>query len=162
MTEAAATVAVLKVSRRRQTWLLAIGLGFVAIGSVMVTTGDATGWLAIVFFGLCSLAFIISLVRPSRLELGPGGFTVYQLGRKVITYDWHRCGRFTTYSPTLGVTRVAFDYDFPSNRRHPRLARLGRSLTGGNAALPDTYGLSGSELRDLLVKRQREATTSTP
>jgi len=87
-------------------------------------------------------------------------FTAYQWGRKIRTYDWLRCGRFTTYSPTVWVTKVAFDYDSPDRRRHLRLTRLSRALAGANTALPDTYGLPASDLRDLLAARQLAATTS--
>lgn len=126
----------------------------------MIETGDGSGWFVSLFFGLCTVASALNLVRPARLELAERGFTTYQAGRGSGSFfDWRLCGHFTTWSPAAGTTLVAFEYDSPSSRRHPRLARLNRSLAGGNHALPDTYGLSASELRDLLEARQREATT---
>lgn len=145
--------------RRRQYRLLAINGVFVVIGTAMLATGELWGLAAVIFFGLGALASCAGIARPARLTIGRDGFRFVNLGRPSPVFTWSKTSNFHPWSPAVGVTFVAFEYEGPKPVYRGRLARLNRSLAGGNCSLPSTYGLKATELCELLERRR--ATHST-
>jgi hypothetical protein len=131
--------------------LLLISLLLAVIGGLMVASGAGLGWL-VAAFGLLGVAVFTSmLIRPHRLELDEHGFTTVTLGRRW-RVEWSQCGQFRTWQDSFTVNApaiVVFDCSAPSVRDHP-LETVAEGLTGANAALPETYGMSASELGTLL------------
>ena len=140
--------------RRRQYRLLAIDGVFVVIGIAMLATGELWGLAAVIFFGLGALVACAGIARPARLTIGSHGFRFTNLGRPSPTFAWSKTSHFHPWSPAVGVTFVAFEYDGPKPVYRGRLARLNRSLAGGNCSLPSTYGLKPTELCELLERRR--------
>lgn len=163
MHEVSPAYEVLIGSRRKQVRLLVFGLFLVTGSAIAGSSGSVIGWFGVVFFGSGVVLAAMSLVRPARLEIGPDGFRSVQLGRRRSElFEWRHCRNFQLFSPTAGVipwssrrsALVAFDYD---STRHSMAKTLGRSLVGVECALPDTYGLTASALRDLLMSRHWQA-----
>ena len=141
----------LRSSRRRTVMLLLISVLFTAAGAGMIGADAPYGWLALGFgvVGLAVLGFI--LVRPNRLELSAEGFTTVTLGRRW-SVAWTDCGEFRTWKDTFYLgspTIVVFECRAPlAGGRALKVAA--EALTGANASLPETYGMSGSNLAALL------------
>ena len=138
-------------------WLvIALGsLAFVLIGVWMVRSHEMLGWLGIVFFGLCLLVSLVCMLpNASYLRLTPDGFTMCSLFRAHTT-RWEDVTGF-------GVGRVftnkmvMFNY-VQSYQRSPKLRSLNTGLTGFEAAIPDTYGLTHEELAALLNRYKASA-----
>ena len=135
---------------------------FVAGNIAMIVTGDRSGWLGALFFGLCLAVFVVQLVSPSELLLTARGMQTTTLYRRSPFYEWRYCSNFHVWSfqtpPARGWRRfVVFDYAGPEIAKRPRLASKSRFLSGANSVLPDTCGLTGEELCRLIVDYQRAA-----
>lgn len=144
--------------RRRQYKLLAIDSVFVVIGVAMTVTGEtALGLVETIFFGTALLIAARAIAAPSRLVLSADGLRFVNLGRSSPLFEWSRSGNFHPWSPTVGVTFIAFEYSGPRPIYRGRLARLSRLLTGGNCCLPSTYGMKAHELCRLLEEHRAQA-----
>lgn len=123
----------------------------------MVAAEAPYGWLTL-GFGLVGIAvFGVTLVRPNRLDLSADGFTTVTLGRRW-SVAWSDCGEFGTWKDTFyagSPTMVVFECRAPT-KGGAALKLAADALTGANAGLPETYGMSASELAALL-NRYREA-----
>lgn len=98
---------------------------------------------------------IVSIVRPAELRLDDHGMTLRTFGGSK-RFDWAKCSEFgVSRLPVRGAgSMVVFDYDEP---RYARLKRLNRGLVGAGGGLPDKFGMSATELADLLNQyRQQE------
>ena len=86
----------LRPSRKKNTFLLTISLAFTAIGVGMVSSGKGiTGWFVALFFGICSIAFVIHLwPGASYLHLSPDGFVVCSLFRRQPLLRWDNVSEF--------------------------------------------------------------------
>lgn len=143
---------VLRASRRKRFGLLLLFLVFVGTGFWMLGD-DGRGWFVIVFFGVGAVVAVVELVWPGRLELTPTEMRSIRLARSA-TYEWDRCGAFSTWEPG-GNPMVVFDYDGWAGSR---AAKISRRLSGHGGALPDTYGMKAADLADLLNEYRRAAT----
>lgn len=128
--------------------LLAVSVGFVAIGAFMVADGEWTGWFVLGFFGLCALAFAVQcLPGSSGLRLDRDGFTFTSLFRSS-TVPWTEVSSFHV-AEVGGRAMVCWTYR--ADVSHSARSRLlSRALSGQEAGLPDTYGLAPGELAQLL------------
>ena len=148
---------VLRSSRLRTVVLLLGSALFTAGGGLMVRERADWGW-ATLAFGLVGVAvFLFTLVRPNRLELSAGGFTTVTLGRRW-SVDWGQCGEFRIWRDEFHLGSpwmVVFDCTAPSVDGHV-LEAAAVVITGSNAALPETYGMSAAALATLL-NRYRQA-----
>lgn len=131
---------------------------FVGLGGVAIATDHPlVGWLNIIFFGACLVVALLLLVLPGNVALSPEGMRVRHLGRDWPFLSWDNCSDFTVWEPPAGHALVVFTYSGPPLRWKPGMAVRGtKSLTGRNAALPDTYSLSAEDLATLL-ERARSA-----
>jgi hypothetical protein len=120
----------------------------------MIASGNDAGWLVAVFFGLCTATFVAVVAVPGTLVLSQDGLRVKRLWR-TSTYEWANCGPFRTWSSTPRTGLVVFDYQGSDSRWRGRTARLSKSLSGANCALPDTYGRTAEDLATLLNEYRR-------
>ncbi|MBO9514267.1 MAG: hypothetical protein J7549_09130 [Variovorax sp.] len=154
----------LKPSRRKHLLLLAVACAFVAGGVISLHAGHPlAGWLGIVFFGFCALVFAAYLVPGgNHLRLGAEGFTVRSLFR-----DWHVAWPDTSeffVARISGNKSVCWNYS-STYSKYTRSRIIARGLTGAEASLPDTYGLSADDLAQLLNQwraRHGNANASSP
>ena len=129
--------------------LLAISSGFVALGAFLIGQGELIGgWLCVCFFGLGILVALVSLLPGSNyLELTPSGIEVRTLFRKWFV----RWTDVQEFFPVVVSTRRMVGWDYSPSYTAQLLGRsISRGLTGIEAALPDTYGLSAEALATLL------------
>ncbi|TDK24952.1 hypothetical protein E2F46_07170 [Luteimonas aestuarii] len=141
----------LKPSRWRLLLLLAGSLGFVALGVLLVREGEAwVAWSCIVFFGLCALVAIVSLLPGAGgLWLDAQGFKVRSLYR-TWSVRWQDVAGF--HPARIGPNRmVCWDYA-PGYRPQQRIRRFSRGVAGAEAALPESYGMQVDALAVLLER----------
>lgn len=124
-----------------------IGLGFTAIGGLMIRNGDWGDWFVAGFFGVCTVvAAALILPGASYLRLTAEGFTVCNLYTRY-SVKWAEIGpcfpRFMA-----GRKRVLFQFTDPA--RSPRVQGMARAIWGAEGALPDTYGMSTDTLANLM------------
>lgn len=136
-------------TRLRANWaksalLLTVSLLFVLAGWWMVLTGFWLGYLVIVFFGLCAIVFTLQFhPKAAYLLFDTDGFTYCSLFR-AHTVRWEHVREF-------GIIRIASNpmvaWNFTRTYRDSGKSRaLSKSLSGYEAALPDTYGLPAEDL----------------
>lgn len=140
--------------RRRQYRLLAINGVFVAIGVAMLADGDLWGLAGVIFFGLGAIVACVGIAWPAHLVIGSDGFQFRTLRRTSPVFAWSKTSNFQPWSPAVGGSFVAFEYDGQPPVYRGRLARFNRSLSGGNCSLPSTYGMKATELCELLEGRR--------
>ncbi|MBD0370522.1 MAG: PH domain-containing protein [Pyrinomonadaceae bacterium] len=160
-------------------WLLylVISLVFVAAG-VLTFKGEIMSWLVIIFFGLGSVVFALQLFsNASSLQLSSEGFTVRSLFRSH-SYRWSdvegfavgRMGNIKHEGAGLaldvagafipgamnprGIKTVVFNFS-PSYQNKHALRKINKGLSGYEACLPDTYGMSAENLAELMKEWQR-------
>jgi hypothetical protein len=113
------------------------------------------GRLAELVFGLLgACVFSFQAAFPSRLRLLRDGFQVTALRRTLPTYAWELSDGFKVWEGPRDF--VAFTYRgelLPGRLGGRRLARA----VGANASLPSTFGLTGSELCQVLEEARKNA-----
>lgn len=114
----------------------------------MVPDGDGLGWLCVVFFGACALVFAILLLPNSTfLKIDENGFTVCSLFRSY-TYLWKDVQSFDI--AIIGVQKMVV-FNFSNTYKGAHIARrMSVATCGYEAGLPDSFGLTPSELAALL------------
>lgn len=135
------------------------------IASILFTIGGVWmaseqpfwGYAAAIFFGLAIIVFGIQLLpNSSYLKLTEEGFEVCSTFR-TNSYRWSDIESFSIMNVPLNKM---VSWDFSSNYDAQQTGRrVSSRVTGSEAALPDTYGMSAAELADLmngLLKRHRQ------
>jgi hypothetical protein len=141
----------------RKKWLLVFlgGAAFTAGGIWMIRSGEAEGWYVTVFFALVAvIAIVVMLPGAGRLTLDRDGFEAKTLFR----------GHRTRWSDTRGFEASTIHpgnqhlvvYDDVTQKRG-MLTGINVSITGHNAALGDTYGLSANDLAGLMAQWRERA-----
>jgi hypothetical protein len=145
---------VFRQDRRKLLGLALIGIVFVAMGvsfiehpefwkSTRHSAGsvEIAGWVATLFFSLCLIAIIVSLVRPATVKLAPEGITISSAWR---TYSrpWNAVGDFKLCKYKRNRT-VVFNDANPPNRR---LAEINRGLSGATSGLPTALNVAPEQL----------------
>jgi len=145
---------VLKPSRLKWLIVFAIGCGFVAIGALLLSTGQiAVGLMGIVFFGACALVALWVLVAGrNELRLDRTGFAERTLSGSVLPQRWDDVSEFVVFNVTPTNAMVVYE---PSRVEgggvKQTLASLNRVLTGGRAhGISDTYGMRAAKLAELM------------
>lgn len=140
-------------SRSKAGLFLALGLGFVACGALLMGHPDPVGR----FFGALGLLFglvgagaALGLRRSAstHLAMDEGGLTHRHLWRDthVAWGDIRKIGVFHQGGQRMVVYDLAEDH--PAG--HGWLARMNRHFCGYSHAIPDTYGSAPEELAELL------------
>lgn len=150
----------LGASRLKWIGVLAIGLVLGAGGGLMVRTSAtdprtsaAMGWFGVAFFGLVALVALVQLLPgASGLTLDADGFETTTLFRRH-RHRWAETGAFGTWN-SGHATLVAFE---AAAAPAGRLGAVNRALAGGNASLPDTYGLRADDLVLLMEAWRRRS-----
>jgi Bacterial PH domain len=170
---------VLGTRTRRTLYHFAGCLAFALGGIVLIINGNAiVGWLGLIFFGLGSIVFLVNLVtRATQLRLDADGFTVRALYRSQ-SWRWSDIGEFSvgpvgrlrgrlslplfvaTGTDVEGIKMVVWTYS-PSHSEPPNLRRRVQAALEGtsNDSLPDTFGMSASDLADLMNQWKKDALT---
>jgi hypothetical protein len=157
---------VLKPSRLKWLMVLAIGCGFVAIGTFLLSKGEiAVGLLGIVFFGACALVALWVLVAARNgLRLDRTGFAEVTLSGRVLSQRWEDVSEFAVFNVTPTNAMVVYE---PSRVEgggvKQTLATINRALTGGRAhGISDTYGMSALKLAGLMNAFRTRALDGKP
>jgi len=150
----------LKSSRKKSLLLALISLAFTVAGIWMIVSeGSWMAYATTAFFGMCTIVHGRMMTKAGYLELRPEAFTVSSLYR-ANSYRWKDVGRFRV--GYLGPKKfVLFDMakDYPVAGKVRRATRM---LTGGEGALPDTYGKSPEELATLTNEWRERASAESP
>lgn len=138
----------LRPSRLKLLLLLAVSSLFVIGGCWMVHDGLWFGYPVASFFALCSACFVVSFhPRASYLHLTPEGFTYCSLFR-AHNVKWVDVREFGVISV---ADRQMVAWNFTSGYTASASGRsLSKSLSGYEAALPNTYGLKPHDLAQLM------------
>ncbi len=123
-------------------------LFFTLEGAWLISRGDNIGWFASILFGLGCIVFILLLIPNSAyLQISEKGFEVRSLFRNHFT-PWEDVEEFG--SGYIGRNKlVIFNYS-QNHNKYSLVKKIGRSISGVEGALPDTYGKSAEELAELL------------
>lgn len=153
----------LRPSRKKVAGLFIVSLLFVICGIWMVHDGQPMGYLCGGFFALGLTVFALQFhPRAAYLHLAPDGFTFCSLFR-AYTVKWSHVQEFGVIC--IGPKwMVAWNFTPDYSAAGPGRA-ISKSLSGYEAALPDTYGMEPDELIVLMEGlRQRfgETRNETP
>jgi hypothetical protein len=134
----------LRPNRLKYLVILIVCAGFVVGGALNVLKNSVIGWSEILFFGSNVIVFGVLLLPGSAyLKLDPTGFTICSLFR-ARTLGWHEVDAFR-----VGTDRrrklVVFDF-VKLHQGHEFARKFASTISGYEAGLPDTYGLSAEEL----------------
>lgn len=158
---------VLRPSKRKWLLILLGSAAFVLVGALMIRAGgsvprapfgDARFWgvVCVIFFGLgIPLSLAQLLTARSSLKLTPVAFTISTLVGGSRTVPWSDVSSFkaevVVYRawPLKPMKMVRFDYG-PTHPVNERMRALARSVSGHDAVLPDTYGMSAEDLAVLM------------
>jgi hypothetical protein len=159
VTRSSSADTIVLVSPRRKWIKIVTGCAaFTGVGVLAVARGDTVGWVVIAIFGP-AMAFGSALViRPSRLTVDDRGLTSSQFWRSD-RFEFCDCSDFTSWSNPTARTPglVVFDW---SGLGTKRLGGWNKRMSGRNASLPDTYGMTAESLAMML--NERRDTTSHP
>ena len=139
----------LKPSPWRLLLLLAISAGFVGLGAFLISSGEPlVGWLCGGFFGFGVLVAIVSLLPGSSyLDLSSTGFETRALYRKWFV----RWTDVQEFYPVVIANRKMVGWDYSASYTAHSLGRkISTGVSGVEAALPDTYGMSAETLATVL------------
>ncbi len=131
-------------------WLgvFAISTTFVAIAIWIGPRDPVLFWACGGFFLLCALVALSQMSGiGSRLLLDAEGFTCTTLF-KSFRRKWVECSPFAPIQ--AGPNRMVGFAAAQDIAAHPKLAAVAEAMTGAPGALPDTFGLSASELSELM------------
>jgi hypothetical protein len=138
---------VLRPGKRKELVLLAVSLGFAVLGGFAAASGEAIGWAALVFFGLCAAVAVVTLLPGAAyLRLEREGFVMCSLYRADRLRRWDEVTAFHVHS-TPGGAQVGFDF---APGAEPAGSGIARALAGVEGGLPSTYGLKAEELAELM------------
>jgi hypothetical protein len=148
MPEKTALPLVFHASKRKMLAVLAGSLAFVAGSLFVLDKEPVTGYLGLLFFGLCAVVGAVSLhPRASYLELTEQGFAFASLFRRA-SVPWRDVQGFVTVRIQLNHM-VGWNY-VPGFQGAEAMRKASTALAGVQAALPDTYGMSAEALAALL------------
>jgi hypothetical protein len=138
----------LRPSRKKAAMLFLVSLLFVVGGIWMVRDGQMMGYLCGGFFALGLPVFALQFhPKAAYLRLEPDSFTFCSLFR-AHTVRWAIIREFAVIC--VGPNRMVawnFTPDYPASGS---ARAISKSLSGYEAALPDTYGMKPQELVELM------------
>lgn len=129
---------------------LLFSLALTGISIAMISSGEGIySWFCAAIFAFASIGFAILLApKASCLRLTREGFVFYGFFRPGPLITWGSVSEFRVKSIPAIAKVVVFDQ--PGAPDHQKLRRINRVLAGGEGLLPDTYGLTASELATLI------------
>jgi hypothetical protein len=149
---------ILRPNRRRYLLLLLSCAGLAA-GALTARKSDPINWIGILLFGSGVIVFSLLLLPGSAyLKLDSSGFTLCTLFRAHST-GWYEVDSFQV-GRIAGRKMVVFNF----SNLHPGqgvLRKLSSAVSGYEAGLPETYGLSAEELAAMMNDWRERARRST-
>jgi len=123
-------------------------VAFVAIGVWLLSRSPVIAGTTIFLSGLSAIIFAITLhPRSAFLTITADGFTFATLFRKHFV-AWSSVESFAP--ARIGLIKVAgWNYN-SAFHQHAKLRKINVAISGTEAALPDTYGMSAENLSALL------------
>ena len=103
------------------------------------------GIIVSVFFGACSLIFILQLIKGNNLTLTKEGFTMEGLFKKQ-TYRWKDIENFRLNTQ---YNLVVFDFSREYDKQEI-VREIAKNLSGSQGGIPDIYKVKSEELVKLL------------
>jgi hypothetical protein len=150
---------VLRPSRSKWTLLFFTSAAFTAVSVLAIGDGNGWGWLGLSLFGLGMLVSPLMLAGKVKLVLTSEGFTLRNLVNAV-TYRWSDIEGF--YVAPAGVTTIVA-WRYASSVDRDLLARgVNRAFGLPEAGLGDTFGMSATDLAELMNTWRSFHTSSTP
>jgi hypothetical protein len=147
-------------SRFKTTLFLILSLGFVALGLLLGEQNDHSLRWGTGFFALCSLVFIIQLVRPQKLSLDQEGLSLSGgLLRSPTKIAWRDVTHFFVVQIRPGTSMIGFNYSADASNK-PRGAAFSRRIAGADGALSGVWAGSNASVVDKLNAYRLLATTS--
>jgi hypothetical protein len=149
----------LKTSRTKHVLLLMVSIVFFTIGVWMIRSGESMGYLCAFFFGFGIPVFSINM-HPcaSYLRLDESGFIFCSLFR-AHAVRWADIEHF-------GIVNIRMHrmvaWNFRPGRASGSLRAMSQALSGFDAALPDTYGMTAPALVELLESVHAQYSHDTP
>lgn len=139
---------ILRPRKSKMILLAFVSLLFVAVGVWTIEKDSWKIWSGIVFFSICFLvAFMQLLPGSSKLTLTRDGFAITSLFKSHFT-KWEDVKSFE--EGNIGPNKsVMFDY-IDGHEKHTTGKGIAKHLSRFHGGLPDTYGLTTSELARLL------------
>ena len=137
-------------SKAKYLLMLSGSLLFTAGGVWMAYDGEWTGHFAYLFFGLCSVAFVIMLLPDaSYLKLRDDEFEFGRMFRKhCVTWKDVKNFEIWTYSHQYGsIKQVGWNYK--EGVEVSKFVRINK-MVGIDDCLADTYGMKEEELLSLM------------
>jgi hypothetical protein len=148
-------------SRKKWLGILLLCVVFVAIAVWMILTGDSSdqldAWGALAFFGVGAVICVVALLPGAGgLKLDRETFKFTNLYRTQSMRWQDTSGFITAKIPPARKEFVVFD---DVNAKKRMLAKFNVGLIGRNSGLPDTYGLSATDLANLMAQWRDRAVT---
>jgi hypothetical protein len=136
-------------SRTKALLLLIGSIALVAMGWWMKEEKPLTGWLWVVFFGLCSIPVTLIMLLPGvmYLRLDPDGIEICSIGRKH-KIRWQDVESFKIVS-IRGAKMIAINFRASFTELKVARAVVG-ALSGMEGAIPNIYNVSLEELERVL------------
>jgi hypothetical protein len=134
---------------------LVLGSGlFVMAGIWLFPREPFIGGITIIFFGLCAVVGVIGLhPKSSFLTLTTEGFLFASLFRRHFV-PWSSVQSFVTIQ--IGLNKMVGWQYMPEFQVSIKIRQVNTAISGAEAALPDTYGMSAEELCTLLSQLHRQ------
>jgi hypothetical protein len=132
--------------------MLLIAIVFVAIGIMVLRDPkeDHTwAYVGIILFGAGIPIFVLRLVRPDELILGPEGITWRGIFRTA-RFQWSDVQNFRPYSPAPKTASKHVGFDFTDSMRGGQLRHAAKALVGVEGSLGGGWELSAAKLAELL------------
>lgn len=130
---------------------------FVLIGALSVAKGEAMGWWAVGFFGICFLASLYMLIpNAGRLKIDKNGVEM-KTPFKPMKLAWGDVNRFYVAHMRTGYSKTSLiGIEFSESYRKKRAGRqISSALTGMEGALPNHFDRPAEEVCALLNESKR-------
>lgn len=138
--------------------LLCVCILFAVIGFNMLQQGQGIkGGLVFGVFGFGSMVLAVKMLPNSTyLRLTPVGFELCSLFKKTF-FRWEEVTNFAVVEVPSGFTRtklVGFNFTplYRGGKVSSRIREINTQLSGREASLPDSFGLTHDELVAVLVQ----------
>lgn len=144
----------LQPSRKKWVLVCVIGWLFAIGGGAMIADGRSDGWLVAGFFAFVAIvAGVVMLPNASWLSLDAEGFA-WRVMYRGFHRRWSETSNFGVVAMPRSGRMVVYD---DATAAQGVLSHLNRAMSGRNAGLSDTYGLSADDLAALMTQWRERA-----
>lgn len=151
-------------SKIKPYFFLAGSLAFVALGGFdffVSAEPSTTLWACLIFFGLCSLVFVVIILRPQKLVLDQSGFRlVGGLVRRHKKVPWSVVDHFFVCHLPRGGKQIGFKYG-SEVLEYRSWRAFSKATNGVEAAIPGIWAMAPELIVQELNDFRRRALQST-